>query len=158
MFSVLANAVPATFLAQATQITEMVDDTYEVNSHDVMDGAQLAIVGMGIVFFSLILIWMLLAVLQKYQQVRQTTMPAATPAPATPAPAAAPVAAPVPAAPQVDDDIDAETLAVIMASVMAVVRAPARISRVRFISQPASAAWAEHGRTLIHTSHRPRKR
>lgn len=62
-----------------------------------------------------------------------------------------------PAAPA-DDSIDGATLAVIAAAVLVAVKQPVRITRVRFVKdQWGRAAWAQRGRSEIHSSHRLRK-
>ncbi len=111
--------------------------------HHMTEGLQLTVVGMGVVFFGLIAIWVMTTVLNKMTQ--------------EPEKAPAPAPAPTPAASTNPDEISPETFAIITAAVMTVVRKPIRIERVRFVSQQNSGAWAEHGREAIHGSHRIRK-
>lgn len=119
---------------------------------DLVEGGELALVGVGVVFSALILIWVMLVIIQKSAPHDDTQQaPPATAAAAESQPSAAPETD------RGDEEIDSETLALIMASVMAVTRSPVRIRHIQRVTYPPTQAWAEHGRALIHTSHRIRK-
>lgn len=108
------------------------------------EGGMLAIVGMGVVFFALILLNLLLSVLNK-MQVRQQLLAQAQ-APAIP-----------PVATTAHDEIEPEVLAVLTAAVIAAIGRPARIRSVRMIQRDESSAWADRGRARLQASHTLRK-
>lgn len=78
------------------------------------------------------------------------------PVPAAAQPSTAPAAAAsAPAAAQ-DDEPSPVILAVITAAIAAMLRdRPFRIRRVRYAPVPVSSSWVDHGRSMIHASHRP---
>ena len=112
------------------------------------EASELLLVGVSVVFASLVLIWILLNVLRRLVPSDPVPAPVAMPAAA---PAAAPVAgadgAPAPL-----------TVALITAAVAAVVGRPFRIGAIRPVAdEQIGSAWAEHGRAAHHASHRLRK-
>jgi sodium pump decarboxylase gamma subunit len=116
------------------------------------EAAELMLVGMSIVFGSLIIIWIMLEVISRL--IPSTPPPAA--AVPTPAPTAAPAAAPEPAADP--DAIDPRTLVILTAAITAAVQRPFRITRIQTVADAgASSVWAEHGRAKLVSSHRLRK-
>lgn len=100
-------------------------------------------------------------VLDMRNKVKRGAQPPVTPAkrPATPAPkpvhAAKPAPSPPPAKPK--SEIEPELLAAISAAVFIIAGARARIQRIRLVDPAVYEAWVEHGRTLLHESHRIRR-
>ena len=114
----------------------------------VTEGITLMVVGMGVVFSSLVLLLIVIKTLntglaEKPKAVVASTTPA-------PAPASEPAA-------KTTDGIEPEVLAVISAAVAAVVGGSHRIRRVDVLTgQHTGSNWARHGRRAIMTSHRPK--
>lgn len=123
----------------------------------VTEGLVLMVVGMGVVFTALVILWGMLGILGRLNRLEDRVNALAKAKKATRQPERPPAApAPAPAASPREDKIDAETYAILTAAVMAVVRQPVRIQRVRFVKQDDDA-WAVHGRQAIQASHRIRK-
>lgn len=140
--------------------------TATANGASLGQGLMLMGLGMGVVFGALILIWIMLVLLRKFENGPGRE--------ASPAPAGSPATTPVPpksgeeldprtvalltaAAIKASRGIDPRTVAILTAAAIAVVKAPVRVKNIRFITQQTSPAWARHGRSAIHSSHRLRK-
>ena len=132
---------PLQFLAQAAVAGED-------NMH-MGEGFELMIVGMGVVFTALILIMILMIIIRAVE--KNVNQPKVVSAP-QPAPAA-------PVSNQVQPDasgMNPQIAVVLTAAVAAVVKRPFRIRQVAQITRNTNA-WAEHGRSVHHRSHRVRK-
>ncbi len=120
-----------------------------------IDATTMTVVGMGIVFLSLILMGEIFALLKRFMMTNEPK-----PEPVTPPKIANPVA-PEPSG-VVDasgsSDVDPRLLAILTAAAFAVVRRPVAIRRITFINRNTISGWTEAGRTDIHSSHSPRSR
>jgi sodium pump decarboxylase gamma subunit len=132
---------PLQFLAQAAVVVE--EDLH------IDEGFELMVVGMGVVFTALVLIMILMIIIRAVVKManKPKTAPALQPAPAA--------SASTPA--QSDDSgMDPQIAVLLTAAVAAVVKRPFRIRQVAQINRNTNA-WAEHGRSVHHRSHRVRK-
>ena len=108
----------------------------------VADGLILMVVGMTVVFLSLLLLLGMIQVIRKA---------ADSPAVITPSsPSASPPAPDV-------QGLTPELIAVLTAAATAVVHQPVHIQRVSVLN-PNASTWAQSGRRNIMTSHQPHKR
>jgi sodium pump decarboxylase gamma subunit len=109
----------------------------------------LMLVGMGVVFLALILLWAVIAIIDRLSD--RSAAQAQAEGEAEPAPAPAPAAAPEPTP---GEAVDPELLAVLTAAATAVLHRHVRISRVHFVRRH-DEAWAREGRRDVMTSHHP---
>jgi len=106
------------------------------------DGVVLAVVGIGLVFAALVLIWLAVALLTRFAAARSASPEAAAPA----------AVADVPS-----DEVDGRVLAILTAAAIAALGPGARIRQVCRVRRDGASAWAEHGRVVVQSSHNNRK-
>ncbi|MBX3728090.1 MAG: OadG family protein [Candidatus Sumerlaeia bacterium] len=121
---------------------------------DADEGLLLMMLGMGVVFGALILLW---GVLELLRRTVGRPEPSTAPKPVAVAPAAALPATPPMAAAGDETELDALTLAILTAAAIAVVGAPVRLTSVSLVPKGEGEAWATRGRIAIHTSHKLRR-
>ncbi len=107
------------------------------------DGLMITAVGMAVVFIALVSIWGLLILLKNIVPAQEEKVTQAAPKPIE--------------ADQLPEQMDPELIAVLTATAIAIAKAPVRIKRVRYVPPGQGQAWAQHGRQVIHSSHRLRK-
>ncbi|MDX2175061.1 MAG: OadG family protein [Candidatus Sumerlaeia bacterium] len=121
----------------------------------VWDGVMLTVLGMGIVFTALSLIWFGLEILGRLTRIEKKVDAVAKGAKA--AVQKAETAAAAPAAAAEADGPSPELIAVIIAAATAAVGAPIRLRKVTYVNPTTAHAWSDSGRRAIHTSHRPQR-
>lgn len=114
-----------------------------------LDSGLVTLVGMGIVYLSLLIIGEIMGIVGKLMSREPAPDPAIVP---VPAPVVA--VAPTPA----HAGIDPRTLAILTAAAVAAVGGrPIHVRRITFLNQNTISAWADMGKVAIHTSHNLRR-
>lgn len=110
----------------------------------ISDGAVLALVGIGVVFTALLLIWGAVSLVGTALRTQRLGRSAAEGQPARDA--AAPASGGL--------DVDKHLLVVLSAAAAAALGRRVRVTRVRRLRRDANSNWTGHGRIAVHASHR----